>query len=63
MNQPELISINDAKKRFDVGRQTIVGWIQRGLIQRYDRKIGKVRVFVDAHQIEELLRANMTEPD
>lgn len=59
--EPDLISIPEAMKRFNVRRNTLKSALKRGTIRRYEREIGKERIFVDAREVEMKLRPRLVD--
>lgn len=60
-NDVELISIPEAVKRFGLSRQTLYAAMEEGTITRYERELGKTRIFVDAKEVERKLRPRPAE--
>lgn len=54
--KPELITMAEAAKRFNVHVSALRQWRDAGLIREYRRELGKTRIFVDAREIERKLR-------
>lgn len=54
--EQEIIPLREAIKRFRMSRQAFYDAFERGYIRRYDRPIGRDKVFVDARQVERVLQ-------
>ena len=56
-----MISIQAAAVAADVSEKTIIRWMAAGRLTRYERP-GRIRVLVDAAELQELVRPKLVKP-